>query len=133
MKKHNNTVDLLLTLADFQKNILAKKPSVDRMLDEVRMMHFKVRPLQGDISMLNLKENQLVESLWNLGKLDEFFKKHQEKLTQDQKDVFFRFFDELHDRFQNQLNKINLRSQREQDFSATIEMEIFKEDASKPN
>jgi len=126
-------VDLLLTLADFQKNILEKRPSVEKMFEEVRMMHFKIRPLQGDVSVLNLKETQLIETLWNLGKLDEFFRKHQGRFSSDQKEVFFRFFDELHDRFQSQLNKVNLRSMKELDFSSTIEMEIFKEDTSKTN
>lgn len=102
------------------------------MMDEIRMMHFKIRPVQGDVSLLNLREEKLIETLWNLGKLDEFYQKHNDNLTPNQKGVFFNFFDELYHKFQNRLNKLNLRS-RVQEIPSTIEMEIFKDDTFKRN
>lgn len=131
--KKKETVDLLLVLADFQKNILERKPSLETMMDEVHMMHFKIRPLQGDVSLLNLKEDKLIETLWNLGKLDEFYQKHNSRLTNKQKDTFFIFFDEVYRKFQNQLNRLNLRSTPQTDMPSPIEMEIFKDDTFKRN
>ena len=131
--KKKGTVDLLLVLADFQRNILGRKPSLETMMDEVRMMHFKIRPLQGDVSLLDLRENKLIETLWNLGKLDEFYQKHNNKLTSDQKNIFFNFFDEVYHKFQNQLNRLNLRSSAQAEIPSTIEMEIFKDDTFKRN
>lgn len=131
--KKKETVDLLLILADFQKNILESKPSSETMIDEVRMMHFRIRPLQGDVSLLNLREDKLIETLWNLGKLDEFYQKHNSRLTANQKNIFFNFFDEIYRKFQNQLNKLNLRSTVQTDVPSTIEMEIFKDNTFKRN
>lgn len=131
--KKKETVDLLLILADFQRNTLESKPSIEAMVDEVRMMHFKIRPLQGDVSLLDLREDKLIETLWNLGKLDEFYQKHNNRLTSGQKSIFFNFFEEIYGKFQNQLNKLNLRSTVEKDVPSTIEMEIFKDDTFKRN
>lgn len=131
--KKKETVDLLLILADFQRNTLESKPSIDAMIDEVRMMHFKIRPLQGDVSLLDLREDKLIETLWNLGKLDEFYQKHNNRLTSSQKSIFFNFFEEIYGKFQSQLNKLNLRSKIETDAPSTIEMEIFKDDTVKRN
>ncbi len=131
--KKKKRVDLLLVLADFQKNILGRKPSLEIMMDEVRMMHFKIRPLQGDVSLLDLRENKLIETLWNLGKLDEFYQKHNNRLSSDQKTIFFNFFDEVYRKFQIQLNRLNLRSSAQAEIPSTIEMEIFKDDTFKRN
>lgn len=132
--KKKKSVDLLLILADFQKNILGSRPTIETMKDEVRMMHFKIRPVQGDVSLLNFGEHKLIETLWNLGKLDEFYQKHNDRLTPLQKSVFFKFFDELYHKFQNQLNRLNLRaSSQHTEIPSTIEMEIFKDDSSKRN
>ncbi len=131
--KKKKRVDLLLVLADFQKNILGRKPSLEIMMDEVRMMHFKIRPLQGDVSLLDLRENKLIETLWNLGKLDEFYQKHNNRLSPDQKTIFFNFFDEVYRKFQIQLSRLNLRSSAQAEIPSTIEMEIFKDDTFKRN
>ncbi len=131
--KKKEAVDLLLILADFQRNTLESKPSIEAMMDEVRMMHFKIRPLQGDVSLLDLREDKLIETLWNLGKLDEFYQKHNNRLSSNQKSIFFNFFDEIYGKFQNQLNKLNLRSTVKTDVPSTIEMEIFKDDSLKRN
>ena len=128
--KKRDSLDLLRTLADFQKNVLENKPSMEAMVDEVRMMRFKIRPLQGDISLLNLKDAKLIEILWNLGKLDEFFRSQHDQLSRGQREVFFQFFDGLYEKFQTQLNRINLKSTSE-NISPTVEMEIFKEEVRK--
>lgn len=127
MKKRNRT-DLLQVIADFQKKILENKPSTQEMYEEVRMMHFKIRPLQGDLSQLNFKEEKFIEILWSLGKLDEFFHRQYKKLnSRNQKEVFFKFFDGLYEKLQTQLNKLDLKTAEKLSLSATIEMEIFKE------
>lgn len=130
MKKKKRT-DLLALIFDFQRNLFKNKPSTEKMFEEVRMMKFKIRPLQGDVSDLNLRDKQFIEILWNLGKLDDFFHKESTNLTSDQKEVFFRFLDDLYERFQTQLNKVDLKMPTETFSTSTIEMEIFKEDILK--
>lgn len=126
MRKKSDS-DVLYLLRNFQRDILEKKPAAEKMYEEVRMMHFKIRPIQGDISLLNLNDNQLIEILWSLGKLDEFFQKEIKKLAPKQKEFFFRYFNNLQQKFQDRLNKLNLKQERIIERSAIFELEIFRE------
>lgn len=113
------------------KAMLDNKPAHDQMLKEVEMMRFKIRPVVGDISILNFKNNQLVETLWGLGKLDEFFQNHFKEISKSDKETFFQMVGQLRGRLENQLNKINFR--RPADAPQMIEMEIFKEHPRRNN
>lgn len=130
MRKKN--IDVFEMLTQFQTNVLNKKPSQQQMYDEVRLMRFKIRPLNGEITMLDLNNANFIEMLWGLGKLDEFYQGHVEKLPTDQKQVFFRIFDEIYQKFQQELNKVSLRRE-ENSQTATFEMEIFKDRTKKFN
>lgn len=125
--------DIVDIVTSFQRKISENKPSDDRMYDEVRMMHFKIKPLQGDISILNLKNNQFIEILWSLGKLDEFFQDHYRKISPRDRRIFMKIFNEIHEKFQKQLNSLNLKPERNVDTSQGFEMEIFKEKTRKKN
>lgn len=131
MRKKNN-VDVFEMISKFQLNVLNKKPPMKQMYDEVRLMRFKIRPLNGEITTLDLSNNSFIEMLWGLGKLDEFFQGHIEKLPQDQRQVFFRIFDELYQKFQQELNKVNLKRE-EMTQNSSFEMEIFKDRTKKFN
>ena len=94
-------------------------------------MRFKIRPISGDVSLLQLKNHQLIETLWGLGKLDEVFQNEYEKLGSDQKEVFFRLFDNLYLQYEDQLNKININKEIKPKLSQVFEMEIFKDLSAK--
>lgn len=123
-KKRNH--DVLAIINDFKK-IIDSKPSATKMMEEVRMMKFKVRPIQGDISEFNLKNDRLLEMLWSLGKLDEFFQKELTDLPTKEKKVFVRIFDGLYQQFQSELNGINLKKNKFGNPPPVLEMEIFRE------
>ena len=126
--KKKNYVNLASAIYNFQRRILHQKPPLKKMYEEIRMMKFRVRPLQGDISELNFQNREFIEILWNLGKLDEFFHRENKNLNRKQKETFLNFFDHLYDKFQSQLNQIELRGEKEDEKNAIIEMEIYKED-----
>lgn len=121
--------DFLNQLLHFQQHILKNKPSFKEMIEDVRMMKFKIRPLDGDVTQIDFNNLQLIETLWNLGKIDEFFQKEFNRLKQGQKQIFYHFMDRLYQKFQTQLNKIRLGSENLQEPSSSplVEMEIFKE------
>lgn len=128
--KNPNETDVLKIFDTFQKSI-KNKPSYSQMVEEVQMMKFKVRPMQGDVLLFNLKDEQLIEALWSLGKLDELFQSKYEKLSLKDKGVFFRIFDSMYQKFQTELSRINLRRDRTANVSPVVEMEIFKEQKQK--
>ena len=130
--RKKNSVDVFDMIAQFQLNVLSKKPSAAQMYDEVRLMRFKIRPLNGEITTLDLNNNNFIEMLWGLGKLDEFYQIHIEKLPQNERQIFFRIFDELYQKFQQELNKVNLKRE-EISQNSSFEMEIFKDKTKKFN
>jgi hypothetical protein len=133
MRKKSNSTDVIEIITRFQRTILGNKPSKDQMYQDVRMMQFKVKPVAGDISILNLKNNNFIEILWSLGKIDEFFQHHNEKLNEDEREIFYRLLDELYEKYQDELNTIDLKKENTNQSSSNFEMEIFKERSPKAN
>ncbi len=126
MRKKTST-DILSLISNIQK-IISTKPNTNQMFDEVRMMKFKIKPIHGDVSAFNLKNEKFIESLWSLGKLDEFFHKEFPQLSKKEQEVFLRFFDNLYFKYQQQLNQINLQPARVTlTKTGLLELEIFKE------
>jgi len=119
--------DLLEEIVNFQNSLLKNKPSDQAMYDQVRMMRYKIRPLQGDVSMLDLKNKKFIEILWNLGKLDEFFNKRKNFLNNRQREIFYSFFEGIYAKLQHQLNHLDLKFDQKNDSSSIIEMEIVRE------
>ncbi|MFA5770576.1 MAG: hypothetical protein WC894_03735 [Patescibacteria group bacterium] len=126
MKKKINK-DIISLFGNIQK-VISSKPTINQMFEEVRMMKFKIKPIQGDLMSFNLKNQQFIESLWSLGKLDEFFFKEVPSLSKKEKEVFMRIFDSLYFKYQQQLNQTNLQ-QRKVTLTKTglLELEIYKE------
>lgn len=119
--------DIVSLFGNIQK-IISLKPANSQMFKEVQMMKFKIKPIQGDLMSFNLKNEQFIESLWSLGKLDEFFFKEVPSLTKKEKEVFIKIFDSLYFKYQQQLNQANLQ-QKKTPLSKTglLELEIYKE------
>ncbi len=129
-----NETDVFEMLTKFQKTILQKKPSTREMVQEVQMMKYKIKPLYGDISLLDFKNTQFVEALWSLGKLDEFFQNNVDQLETIEQDVFFRLIHEMRTDLQNDLNKANLKPLKvKSNQQSVFEIEIYKERAQKLN
>ncbi|MBI5127306.1 hypothetical protein HZA76_02515 [Candidatus Roizmanbacteria bacterium] len=118
--------DILELIRSFQ-NFLDKKPSLTKMYEEIQMMKFKVRPIQGDLSAVNLKNEKFITTLWSLGKLDEFFQKEFYQLGEKNKDLFKKVFDSIYERYQNDLNRVSLLWERTPTKESFLEVEIYKE------
>lgn len=119
----------------FQLEILAKKPTVDEMVHDMRMMNFKIRPVSGDITELDYGNDDFIDALWSLGKLDEFFRSEFDTIDKKEKDVFFRMINDLRVNFQNQLKKANIQAIELQDKSILqfFEIEIIKDNNLRVN
>jgi len=127
--KKKLTKDINSILKDFQ-NFLKKKPTPGEMLDEVRMMKFKIRPVSGDLMSVDLKNDKFIETLWNLGKLDEFYQSEYPKLSRKNKQVFFQIFENLYQKYRNDLNQVDVHQERTShhpQHPQLLEVEIFKE------
>lgn len=119
--------DILDRFAKLQKRIVGNRPSLFVMRQEVQMMNFKIRPVHGNIALVDLNNNQLIEILWNLGKLEEFYRREVKQITRQERIAFFAMFDRLYGQLQASLNRINLRSEILVKGADSLELEIFKE------
>lgn len=133
MKKKVSTTDMMGLFKSFKQDILDKKPTHEQMMREVYMMKFKIRPLQGDVSKLNFSNVTFVETIWQLGKMDDFIEKHLRTLDKKQEYAFFHYFNGMYKQLQDTLNSLHFGGQKgdmfvKRDF---IEMEIFKERKNK--
>lgn len=133
MKKKDTTPDILDLFKSFKTDVLDKKRSHEQMVREVSMMKFKIRPLQGDVLKLNFSNATFVETIWQLGKMDDFIEKHLHKIDKKQEHAFFHYFEGMYKQLQNTLNNLHFNSQTGDIFAKRdfIEMEIYKERKNK--
>ena len=133
MKKKNSTPDMLSLFKSFKADVLDKKQSHEQMVKDVYMMKFKIRPLQGDISKLNFSNATLVETIWQLGKMDDFIEKHLHSIDKKQEHAFFHYFEGMYSQLQNTLNSLQFDVHNGDIFTKRdfIEMEIYKERKNK--
>lgn len=127
VRKNVKKEDVLTILREYQKTIFTNKPSVEKMMDEIRMMNFRVRPINGDISAINGMDIKLIEMIWNLGKLDELYRGKERLLNQKDRKLFVKFFQSIHERFQKELGYLKLVRTEDEDNSTILEMEVFRE------
>ncbi len=124
-KKRTQKKDIVSFLSEIQKNIILSKPSFEKMKEEVCMMKFQIRPLQGDISTIPVNHPQMIEFLWNLGKLDEAFHREMPRLSPREEEIVFRFFDSLYNQFHKKIHQHIVGSGGKG--GMILEMEIFRE------
>ncbi len=126
--KKTGSKDIMRLFKYFQTNILEKQPLFGTMLKDVRMMQYKIRPLRGDISIINFSNKTLVETLWQLGKMEDFITTNRKVVKKSQERIFFRYFDGLYEQLQEKLNNLQLVEKgAPQTSKGILEMEIFKE------
>jgi len=120
---------MLRLFKSFKKDVLDNKPAHDQMINEVRMMKFKVKPIQGDVSKLNFSNQAFVETIWQLGKMDDFIEKHISKIDKQQEHAFYHYFEGMYQQLQEKLSNlhfgtgiVDLNAKRN-----LVEMEIYKE------
>lgn len=133
MKKKDSTPDMMQLFKSFKKDVLDRTPTHEQMVRDVYMMKFKIRPLQGDVSKLNFSNATFVETIWRLGKMDDFIEKHLHTLDKKQEFAFFHYFEGMYKQLQDRLNSLHFGGKTgdifvKRDF---IEMEIFKEQKNK--
>jgi hypothetical protein len=123
---NKNRIDIIDSLNQIKK-ILFAQPDYQKMRDEIRMMGFKVKPLVGNVAEVNLQDLRLMEIIWRLGKLEEFFIRDFDKIPVKQQQSFLRIFEMVKKHLQDSLTRLDIRQNNPQNFSPWVEMEIIKE------
>ncbi|MGB9883504.1 MAG: hypothetical protein ACPLRN_03270 [Microgenomates group bacterium] len=129
-KKTNNNI--LKIIESIQKSLEAP-PTPEKMFEEIQMMRFKIRPLQGNLSAINLKDERFIRTLWSLGKLDEYFNRVINKISKKDREIFLNFFEEIFYQYQEKLNSLDLAQKIPKQSISILEVEIYRHQDKKPN
>lgn len=126
--KTTKKTDVYEAIKQFQQDTLGNKPPVEQMVYEVRLMNFKIRPVTGNISIVNFRNTDLIDALWSLGKLDEFYRQEVKNIAVKDQEAFMRLVNEMRWNYQDQLNRVRLiHSDPAHEEIPAFEAEIFKE------
>jgi hypothetical protein len=129
----SNKINALDLIQKINEDIERHKPSKEAMMEDIKMMNFKVKPVSGDIFSLTKKDIGFIESLWRLGKVEEMVSDKLEHLAENEKDIFFNYLDDLQVRTQQEIAvAISQLSKKEQKKMEFLELEIFKEKIGDP-
>lgn len=97
------------------------------MYKDIRLMNFRIRPIVGDITKIDVGNETFVEMLWSLGKLDEMFQKRFFDIHDKNREVVYRIFEKLYEEYQSRLNKATQRIETSVGPGPKLEMEIYRE------
>lgn len=129
--KKKLTKDILEIINSFHQS-LEKKPPIEKMFEEVKMMSFKIKPIQGNLAEVDLKNKEFIENIWSLGKLDEFFEKNFYKFNKKEKELFLKIFNDIYKKYLENLNRVKLYWEKRTSLKNNIlEVEIYKEKTDK--
>ena len=83
---------------EFYQKVLSKKPPVEKMREEAKLMGLKLRPVHGDLFRLAaFRNDKLVEIVWFIGKLDEFLhRQRRRRITEKEIDQVLEAVNEVY-------------------------------------
>lgn len=131
MNTPSDKKDIFAVLVEFEEQVLQSKPVLARMKEEVRMMDFKIRPVQGDISNLDLTSTKFIEALWCMGKLDELYQNIGDEYSERDRELFGQFATNLQNTYMRELQHVMVSNTQEDAPAAQIEIEIYRESIAK--
>lgn len=124
-----------MTAIDIIRKIMLKieqpKPPHETMRKEIQLMKFKIRPVVGDIANLKKMDNQIVEILWQVGKIDEIVHRSFDDLNEDDQDRLLEYLQHVELKAQEDMRNL-IRSSRSNRKSKALKIEIFKEHSEDP-
>lgn len=124
-KKKLTALDLIKKI---DSQIEKARPSKEEMLEDIKMMKFKIRPVTGDIFALKDKDIGFLQSLWKLARIEELVAGQVERLSGGEKEIFFSYLEDL--QFKTE-EKIALAIRRlpvkEKKNIKVLELEVFRE------
>lgn len=120
-KKQN----LILEVINKIKNEVeeAKIPR-EKMIEELKMMNLKIKPVIGDLFQVVKKQGVFLESLWKISKIDEILSFYLDRLSRREKEILFQYLEN----FKHQVESVNLGfSHKPSSEDITVlEVQLFK-------
>lgn len=131
MKQNQESKETLESLTQDLKKIIEAKPERPQIVKEIGAMKLRVKSVLGEIDFNDLNNDKLLETLWRLGKLDEFFNTRVKKADPKDQLILMNLGFQIKKKLENELSQLEIKSRSI--FPRLIEMEVFREIPKKKN
>lgn len=111
-------------IASIARAVKTLPESDKRILEDIKTMRFKIRPLEGDINRLNAFDPNLLSSLWRIGKIDQIVRASFDNLSEREQDVLMEYLQLLDEETQS----VSLRSSGFSDRLDILKLEVFRDE-----
>lgn len=100
--------------------------SLEVMVRDIQMMGFKIRPLIGDISSIAHMHDEVVRSLWKIGKIDEIISDALYELEEDDQDRLIDYLKRMETEAENRIRD-SLEKKTTTHKKQLLKIEVFKD------
>lgn len=109
------------------QKIVKTTPPFNQMIKEIKMMHLKIKPVFGDITKINFRNQKLLKTLWQIGKIEEFYNFWANNVKKEEKKIFNQMIFESKNQVEAKLREIKVDAYSEVSTPPQlVEMELFK-------
>jgi len=128
-KTNRKKFDAFDAVAQLNLSILKQKPSVSQMKRDIQMNRLRIKPHMGDVFSLNMGNDQFIEALWSIIKIDEYIENTVDKLPRKEIDMFYQMSSYFRQQFQDTLNRIDMRlpHMKSRPTEQPVAIEIFRD------
>lgn len=109
------------------KEILNKDYPLKKKYQEVQLMGFKIHPLFGDIELLKDKEKEFIDSLWQIGKIEEIIAKNYKEISIEELNIILQMIDFLKNNNPFIIKEQKLTDKSGKENKLDLEMEIYQD------
>ncbi len=100
--------------------------SLPAMVRDIQMMGFKIRPLVGDISAIAKMHDEVVRSLWKIGKIDEIISSSIYELEEDDQERLIDYLKKMESEAENRIRD-SIQKKKNVSKKKLLKIEVFKD------
>lgn len=128
-KTNRKKFDAFDAVAQLNLSILKQKPTIQQMKRDIQMNRLRIKPHMGDVFSLNMGNDQFIEALWSIIKIDEYIENTVDKLPRKEVDMFYQMSSYFRQQFQDTLNRIDMRlpHMKSRPTEQPVAIEIFRD------
>lgn len=93
IKNSKNPSLVLEIINKIKKEIEEVRIPREKMIQELKMMNFKIKPVIGDLFQAAKKQDLFLESLWKIGKIDKIVSFYIDQLSEEEKKILFQYLE----------------------------------------
>lgn len=99
------------------------------MKRDIQMNRLRIKPHMGDVFSLNMGNDQFIDALWSIIKIDEYIENTVDKLPRKEVDMFYQMSSYFRQQFQDTLNRIDMRlpHMKSRPTEQPVAIEIFRD------